>query len=883
MNSFARLFKRRQLYEDLSEEIREYLEEKTSELINDGMSAEEAALAARREFGNVTVIEERGRETWHWLSLEALLADVGHAVRSLRKSPGFTSVVLLTLALGIGANSAIFSLVNAVLLRSLPFAEPDRLLTLSQDNYYPQGGFVAMKSNLKTMDVAAYLEGWGDARVDFNLTGEGEPERLYGSAVSAEFFSLLGVTPERGRVFASGEDQPGKNMEVVLSHALWEHKFKGDPNAIGRRIMLAGASYEIVGVMPAQFQFPSSKTEVWVPLSLDPRATTYWDGPWVPVIGRLRSGVSIESARAELDVFQQRLLPMMPFKLPSNTWKTDSVFPLRQQIVGDLRSKLLIILGATALVLLIACANVANLLLARATTRQREMAVRASLGAGRWRICRQLLTESVLLGIAGSVAGLALAYIGIAGLKAMLTAEDIPRLASVSIDLRVLLFTATIGVLTGVMFGLAPALHLSKLDLSQSLKTRSKNVAASGHRLRTSLAVSEIALAVVLVIGAGLLIRSLWQLLHVNPGFSAESVVTARVTPDQSFCDDFSRCQSFYSTLVDRMRASPGVHGAALVNALPLNGRVGFIAANFEGHPENNGQEVEPLVFDSVITPGYLSVMQISLLEGRGFSDSDARAQAEPVALITASTARKYWPGQDPIGMHVKPAWENQWRRIVGVVGDVREDSLSSTLPSWISGAIYEPHSAHAVLINRRPATEMTLVLRGTTDAKSLGEALRETVADLNPEVPVTEVQTLRGVINKSLSVPRSIMSLFAVFAALAVGLGAVGVYGVISYSVAMRTPEIGVRIALGAQRRDVQRLVLGQGARIAAIGVALGVAGALVTTRLMTAMLYGVTATDPATFGAVTILLTFIAVAACYIPARRAARLDPLVALRYE
>jgi predicted permease len=375
----------------------------------------------------------------------------------------------------------------------------------------------------------------------------------------------------------------------------------------------------------------------------------------------------------------------------------------------------------------------------------------------------------------------------------------------------------------------------------------------------------------------------LWQLLHVNPGFSPESVVSARVAPDQSFCDDFSRCQSFYNTLVDRMRALPGVHGAALVNALPLNGRVGFIAANFEGQPDDRSHEVEPLLFDSVITPDYLPVMQIPLLEGRGFVDSDTRAQAEPVALIAASTARKYWPGQDPIGKHVKPAWEKQWRRIVGVVADVHEDSLSSTLPSWIKGAIYEPYSAHAVLINRRPATEMTLVVRGTTDATGLGEALRGVVRDLNPQVPVTELQTLRGVVSKSLSAPRSIMSLFAVFAALAVVLGAVGVYGVIAYSVAMRTPEIGVRIALGAKPRDIQRLVLGQGARIAAIGVALGVAGALLATRLMTALLYGVTATDPTTFVAVTILLTFLAVIACYVPARRAAQLDPLVALRNE
>jgi len=883
MNSIARIFKRRRLYEDLSEEIHGHLDEKTNELIDNGMPAEQAALVARREFGNVTVIEERGRETWHWVWLEALLADVHYGVRSLRKNPGFTFVVILTLALGIGANSAIFSLVNAVLLRPLPFAKPDRVVSLSRNNYYPQAGFVEMRTTLRTMDVAAYLEGWGDARVDFNLTGEGEPERLYGAAVSAELFSLLGVLPERGRVFAPGEDQPGKHREVILSYPLWEHKFKADPNVIGRQITLAGTSYEVVGVMPAHFQFPSSKTEVWVPLNLDPRANSYWDGPWVPVIGRLRDGVSIESARAEVELFQRRLLPMFPWKMPPDTWKAVSVIPLRQVIVGDVQSKLLILLGAIALVLLIACANVANLLLARATTRQREMAVRATLGAGRWRICRQLLTESILLGIGGSAAGLALAYFAISWLKAILPADDIPRLASVSIDFRVLLFTAAIGVLTGVLFGLVPALELSKVDLSGSLKTGSKNVATSTHWLRTCLAISEIAFAVVLVTAAGLMVKSLWQLVHVDPGFSPESVVSGRITPDQAFCNDFSRCQSFYNTVVDRMRAVPGVRGAALVNALPLNGRVGFIAADFEGYPEEHDQKLSPLLFDSVITPDYLPVMQIPLLEGRGFVDSDTGGQAEPVALITASTARKFWPGQDPVGKHIKPAWEKQWRRIVGVVADVHEDSLSSTLPSWINGAIYEPYSTHAVLIDRHPATEMTLVVRGTTDATSLGVALRGVVRDLDPQVPVTELQTLRNVVSKSLSVSRSIMALFAVFAALAVLLGAVGVYGVISYSVAMRTPEIGVRIALGAKPRDIQRLVLGQGARIATFGVALGVAGALLATRLMTALLYGVTATDPTTFVAVTILLTFIAVIACYVPARRAARLDPLVALRYE
>src|SRR5215813_3385845 len=827
MNWITRLWKRRRLYDDLSEEIREHLEERTRELIEDGMSPEEAVLAARRSFGNVTLFEERGRETWHWMSLRDFLADIRYGLRALRKNPSFTLVAVLTLALGIGANSAIFSLVDSILLRALPFVQPDRLVAVG--NYYPQGGFVAMRTNLQAMDVAAYLEG-----EEFNLTGEGEPERLYGAMVSAEFFSLLGVQPEQGRVFQAGDDQPGKDAKVVLSHVLWQNKFQADPRVIGRRIMLGGVSREIAGVMPSDFQFASPKNQFWVQFHFDPRATqTYWGAPWVPVVGRLREGASIETAHTELELFQRRLLTMFPWKMPSTTWQTATVVPLQQQIVGEVQSKLLILFGAVALVLLIAAANVANLLLARATVRQREMAVRATLGAGRWRICRQLLTESMLLGIAGALAGLAFAYFGISWLQSMMAAGDIPRLATVSIELRVLLFTASLGIFTGLVFGLAPALQLSRVDLTESLKTGSRNAVAAHHRLRAGLAVSEIALAVVLVTAAGLMMKSLWQLVHVDPGFHSESVLSARITPNQAFCDDFSRCQSFYNSLIDDVRGLPGVRGAALVNALPLNGRGAFIAARFEGYPEDLGDQVDTLLFDSVITPDYLSVMQVQLLQGRGFVDTDTLSNAEPVALITA--------------------------------------------------AIYEPYSEHADLITRRPALEMTLVVRGTNDASSFAGALRQVIARLNAEVPVTEVETLQRVVSRSVSAPRSMMFLFALFGALAVVLGAVGVYGVISYSVEQRTSEIGVRMALGAQRRDIQLLILGQGTRIAMLGVSLGLGGALVLTRLMTKLLYGVTASDPTIFIAVAISLTIVALAASYIPALRAVRLDPLVALRHE
>jgi len=878
MNWLRQLRRRRDLCDDLSEEIGEHLRERTNELIEGGMSPAEAAAAAKRDFGNVSLIEERGRETWHWMSLEDFIADLRYGARALRRNPGFTLIAVLTLALGIGANSAIFSLVNAVLLRPLPFAQPGQLVSLSEHNWYPQGGLVAMQATLKTMDVAAYRPG-----VEFNLTGQDQAERLTGTCVSANFFSLLGVQPELGRVFQPGEDQPGKNSKVILTHTLWERKFHGDPSIIGRQVTLSDVSREVVGVMPADFRPASSKAELWVPLNLDPTADSYWRAEWLPVIGRLREGASILEAKAEVELMQHRLMTMFPWKMPTNTWEPAKAIPLQQQVVGDVRPRLLILLGAIGLVLLIACTNVANLLLARAATRQREMAVRATLGAGRWRICRQLLTESLLLGVAGAAAGLALAYFAISWLKTSLPIDDIPRLATVSIDIRVVLFTAAIGVVTGFLFGLAPAMQFSKADLTESLKTGSKNAVAQTQGLRSGLAVSEIAFAVVLVTAAGLMVKSLWQLVHVDPGFRSESILSARVTPNEAFCEDFRRCQSFYTTLLDRVRSIPGNRGAALVNALPLNGRIAFIAARFEGYPEDPGDQPEPLLFDSVISPDYLSVMQIPLLQGRAFVDADMAPDAEPVALITASTARKYWPGQDAVSKHVRAAWQKQWRRVVGVVADVHQDSLSRTLPVWINGAIYEPYSAHAELITRRPAVEMSLVVRGTSDAQNFAGALRQAVADLNHEVPVTEVQTLRAVLSNSVSAPRSTMSLFAIFAGLALALGAIGVYGVISYSVAQRTSEIGVRMALGAQQRDINLLILRQGARIALLGVGIGIAGALALTRLMSKLLYGVTASDPATFASVALLLVIVALAACHIPARRAVRLDPLVALRYE
>lgn len=880
---FRRIFhlgERSEFAKGLSEEMHHHLALKTDDNIRAGMSEKEARYAAQREFGNVTLLNEDSRGIWNFGRLEQFLQDIRYGARMLRKSPGFTIVAVLTLALGIGANTAIFSLVNGILLRPLPYSQPDRLVAITES--YSQGSIVAMQKILKTMDVAGYYDYPEGA--EFNLTGKGEPSRLYGASVSANFFSILNVKPALGRGFVTGEDHPGDDSVVILSNALWQKIFASDPNVVGQSIALNGQNRQIVGVMPVDFQFASPKTQLWVPLHLDPRNVgTYWGGGFMPVIGRLHSDATIVQAHTELRATLPQLRAMFPWKMPDLIWVSSRVIPLQSQITGDVQTELFVLLGAICLVLLIACANVANLLLARGITRQREMAVRAALGADRRRIVQQLLTESALLAISGGALGMFLAVEGLKWLKIILPA-DTPRLASITIDWRVLAFTASVAVLTGIVSGLAPALFATKIDLTESLKKGGQNSSAtsgSTHRLRSSLAIAEISLAFVLVIGAGLLVKSLWQLIRVNPGFQSESIITARITPNRSFCTGAERCRNFYNELSNRVLTVPGVKDAALTNVLPLDGRISAFAADLEDHPRLPSDPA-PSLFDTIITPGYLQLMEIPLLRGRAFTSADSAPSAAPVALISESMAQKFWPNQNPIDKHVKRTFSNQWVTIIGVVGDVHQNSLVSPLPDFIDGAIYEPFGLQAN-IGRAQPLNMDLVLRVSNDQLNYGQSLQQIVATLTADAPVSDVTTVRSIVTKSASSARSTVALFAVFAALALTLAAIGIYGVISYSVTQRRPEIGMRIALGAQWQDIVRLIVGHGARLALIGIAIGIVVSFGLTRLMKSLLFGVSVTDPLTFISVSILLTLVAVAACYIPARRALRVDPMAALRHD
>jgi putative ABC transport system permease protein len=867
--------RRSRMESEMDAELRFHIDAYAEDLVRSGVSREDAMRRARIEFGGIERVKEEGREARGAKIIETLLQDLRFGARMLGKSPGFTAVAVLTLALGIGANTAIFSLVDGILLRPLPFAAPQNLVSVT--GTFPKGAFVAMREQMQTLDVAAYFEGH-----EFNLTGRGDPLRLSGVLVSAEFFSVLGARPELGHTFYPGDDIAGRDNYVILSHSLWQQRFGSDPAILGKSIELEGVSRQVIGVMPVEFSFPSAKTQVWLPLRNDPRDTTaYWAGDFMPIIGRLRPGSKIPQARNEIRMFQSRVSKLFPWPMPAD-WNADmSVVELRNGMVADVRGRLFLLLGAVGLILLIACVNVANLALSRAATREKEIAVRTAMGAERSRVVRQLLTESVLLALLGGLLGITLATEGLQLLKAALPA-DTPRLADAHIDWRVLAFTGGLAIFTGLLFGLAPALHSSRAALAQSLNAATRGASVSiSHRLRSALAIAEVAFAVLLVIAAGLLIRSFVALSRVDPGFRAERILTARVTPNQEFCSDPSRCISFYRELLDRIQAVPGVNSVAVVNTLPLDGRVAKRSLEIENEAVPPG-EAMPLFWMDVVTPDYLRVMKIPVVAGRGFASADESGNP-PVALVTAATARRFWPGRSPIGSHVRLSGDRDWRTIVGVVSDVRAFDLQKNVPDWINGTIYFPYTTNATLEGGRVPSDMTLVMQSSLDESQLQNILRGTLAGLNSEVPASEIKPMRAVVSEAVSTPASTTLLFVAFAALALVLGLIGIYGVLSFLVSRRTREIGIRLAIGAQRRDVLWLIMKEGAKFSLIGISLGLACALGITRLLASELYGVSPADPATFLAAAVLMTAVTLLACYIPTRRAMRVDPLIASRNE
>jgi predicted permease len=869
------LFRREGVERELDLEVRGYVDMLAADKVTTGMGQAEARREAVLELGGVEQVKEQVREARIGTLLENLWQDLRYGCRTLARNPGFTAVAVLSLALGIGGNSAMFSIVNGVLLQPLPYPAPERLVRVS--GYYPKGAMQVLQQDSRGMDIAGYLPG-----NEFNLTGQGEAMRIEGSAVSANLFSILGARPAVGRTFQPGGDVPGPDRTVILSHALWQQKFAGDVSIVGRMITVDGVSREVVGVMPASFGFPSFEAQMWIPLRMDSRdSEDFWGKGFMPAIARLRPGATISQAQNELRPLIARAITRFPYPMARNWNANAAVLPLQEDMVHDVRQKLALLLCAVGFVLLIACANVASLLLSRSVARAKEIALRVSLGASRGRILRQLLTESVVLALAGGGLGLALTFVFLTVLKSALPVET-PRLSEAGMDWQSLGFVALLAVASGLVSGLVPALSASRVDLTGTIKTGGqRSRGAAGVRLRSYLVAGEVALTVVLVVGAGLLIKSLWRLTQVNPGFRPEQILTVRISPSQSYCKDRAACVALYDELLRRVRGISEVSEVAAVNAVPLSADVPAVVVDLEGHPRKAAETLAPTPWAGAITPDYFQMMRIPLLAGREFSDADGM-KAPGVVLVSASTARRYWPGENPVGKHIKTVWESQWRTVVGVVGDVRQYDLADHTPDWIKGAIYMPYPQAVDLTEEIPAT-MNMLFRTTADAGRVAMEVRALVAGLNPNVPVSDVRTMEGVVETSTSQSRSIMWLFVSFAGSALTLAAIGVYGVVSFSAAQRTYEIGVRVALGATRSSVFGLVLGQGLRMVFFGLAAGVVVSLLLTRMLTSLLYGVAATDPITFLAVGVLLIATAALAGYLPARRASRIDPLTALRVD
>jgi len=798
--------------------------------------------------------------------------DLQYAARRLFKAPGFAAVAIVTLALGVGANSAIFSVVNGVLLRPLPYPEPDRLVGV----YHTTEGQRAVMSGPNFTDIARSATTLESAAAVSTgrmiLTGEGEPTRLSIAEVSASLFSVLRVRPEIGRTFNADENTPGRTAIVILSHALWQQRFGGDAGVIGKRIMLDGEPKEVIGVMPAGFSYPAGR-QAWLPIEYDESFVRSQRGAWyLSVVARLKPGVTPEQSAAEVETLGRRLAQQYP---DANAEIGMTTYPLLKAMVGDIRRAVLVLFGAVGFVLLIACTNVANLLLARAAARESEMAVRTALGANRSRLVRQLLTESVLLSMVGAGAGLLLAVWGV-DLLTRLKPAGIPRLENVRVDGVVILFTLATAIVTGVLFGLVPAFNATRLSSALKEGGRGAVGARSGSRVRGALVVAELALAVMLLAGAGLLLRSFVKLQAVDPGFTVKPALTFDLTlPDARYREDASRV-AFFDRLMPRLRALPGVRAASSVLGLPLNGLDLILSFEVQGRPPVPPAQ-QPAMQVRVATPEYFETIGIPLKRGRFFTDGD-KAGSPRVVLITESAARQYFPTEDPIGKTITLGWRRgpgtprAGGEVVGIVGDVKDAGLD------------EPNPPQIFLAYRQwPVGSMTVLLETAVPPMSLADAVRAEVYAVDGSLPVSNVNTLEAVVAHSISQQRFYMLLLTIFAGVALALAAVGIFGVLSYAVAQRTREIGIRMALGAQGSSVVRLIVRQAMLLVAGGVAAGLVLGLFVSQTMTKMLFVVTPTDPATYVSVSVVLAAVALLASWLPARRATRVDPIVALRAE
>jgi predicted permease len=854
------------------------------------MPREEAWRQALLQFGGSEAIKEDCREQRSGFWLDTLLADARFALRMLRKNPGFTAVAVLTLALGIGATTAVFSVVNAILLKPLPYPNSDKIVMLWWKAPISSAQFDAdrfpwgKRDFLHVSQSSKAFQSLGAFKSDFfNFAGSGEPVRLDGLRASAGFFAALGVVPALGRTFTPEEDQPGREFEVILSAQLWRDRFGADPGILGRAITLNSASYTVVGVMPRGFSFPHAeempavlsfppRIQLWVPLDI-PAAPR---GPQdLAVIGRLNPGVARAQATAELRLYGDRMEKDFP---GTGAWYNPNLVPLAQQVVGDTRRPLLLILAAVGVVLLIASSNVVSLLLTRSLGRKREFTLRSALGAGRRRLIRQLLTESLLLAVIGGVAGILLAEAELYSVR-IFGPSNIPRLHDVALDPRVFIFAIAITLAAGILSGLAPALASSRQNLVESLKESGQRSGsgAAHSKLRNALLVSEVALALVLEISAMLLVRTFHRMLEADAGFNPTRVLTFQLSLPNAKYKETDRMAELYQKALRALQSLPGVQAAGLVSEVPMGGSTDSTVIRVPDHPHANDKD-HPYANYSFASPGYFSAIGTPLLRGRDFGDTDTTGSML-VTIINSAMAQKYWPGQDPIGRQVGVE-DTRWatRTVIGIVADMKHNSLrDEPVPE-----MYVPYTQNEIKIWPSMQT-MQVALRTKADPAALTASVREALRSVDADLPVANVATLAALIDDSMAQPRFSLFLMGSFGGLALALAMIGMYGVISYSVQQRTQEIGIRMALGASRGALLRMVLGLGAQLAAVGIAIGLLVSRMVTRTMESFLYQVRPTDPLTFATVSIALMCVALAACYIPARRAMRVDPMTALRYE